>query len=154
MAAVIICSGLGAQKNKVCHCFHCFPIYLPGPLKSGGKGMKVFYSSYPTLTTTAWRSPEKVSHAHSEWACSDLLSSHLFFDLPVYLLSNNWPWAWWGETLQKTLWRRRRTHILADRNAILTNIWALDTFPKEVILLGAGNTKASNLFLTLELRQM
>ena len=19
----------GAQKNKVCHCFHCFPIYLP-----------------------------------------------------------------------------------------------------------------------------
>ena len=22
------CSGFGAQKNKVCHCFHCFPIYL------------------------------------------------------------------------------------------------------------------------------
>ena len=20
---------LGAQENKVCHCFHCFPIYLP-----------------------------------------------------------------------------------------------------------------------------
>ena len=19
----------GAQENKVCHCFHCFPIYLP-----------------------------------------------------------------------------------------------------------------------------
>ena len=19
----------GASKNKVCHCFHCFPIYLP-----------------------------------------------------------------------------------------------------------------------------
>ena len=26
MAAVTICSGFGAQKNKVCH---CFPIYLP-----------------------------------------------------------------------------------------------------------------------------
>ena len=25
----IICSGFGAQKNKVCHCFHCFSIYLP-----------------------------------------------------------------------------------------------------------------------------
>ena len=24
-----ICSDFGAQKNKVCHCFHCFPIYLP-----------------------------------------------------------------------------------------------------------------------------
>ena len=27
--AVTICSDFGAQKNKVCHCFHCFPIYLP-----------------------------------------------------------------------------------------------------------------------------
>ena len=29
MAAVIICNNFGAQENKVCHCFHCFPIYLP-----------------------------------------------------------------------------------------------------------------------------
>ena len=29
MAAVIICSDFGAQENKVCHCFHCFPTYLP-----------------------------------------------------------------------------------------------------------------------------
>ena len=29
MAAVTICSDLGAQENKVCHCFHCFPVYLP-----------------------------------------------------------------------------------------------------------------------------
>ena len=29
MAAVTICSDSGAQKNKVWHCFHCFPIYLP-----------------------------------------------------------------------------------------------------------------------------
>ena len=28
-AAVTICSDFGAQKNKVGHCFHCFPIYLP-----------------------------------------------------------------------------------------------------------------------------
>ena len=28
MAAVTICSDFGAQ-NKVSHCFHCFPIYLP-----------------------------------------------------------------------------------------------------------------------------
>ena len=25
MAAITICSDLGAQENKVCHCFHCFP---------------------------------------------------------------------------------------------------------------------------------
>ena len=29
MAAVTICSDFRAQRNKVSHCFHCFPIYLP-----------------------------------------------------------------------------------------------------------------------------
>ena len=29
MAAVTICSDLGAQENKVCHGSHCFPIDLP-----------------------------------------------------------------------------------------------------------------------------
>ena len=29
MAAVTICSDFGAQENKVCQCFHFFPIYLP-----------------------------------------------------------------------------------------------------------------------------
>uniref|UniRef100_A0AC11DBL1 Uncharacterized protein n=1 Tax=Ovis aries TaxID=9940 RepID=A0AC11DBL1_SHEEP len=29
MAKVTICSDFGAPKNKVWHCFHCFPIYLP-----------------------------------------------------------------------------------------------------------------------------
>ena len=29
MAAITICSDFGALQNKVCHCFRCFPIYLP-----------------------------------------------------------------------------------------------------------------------------
>ena len=29
MAAVTVLNDFGAQENKVCHCFHCFPIYLP-----------------------------------------------------------------------------------------------------------------------------
>ena len=29
MATVTIYSDFGAQENKVCHCFHYFPIYLP-----------------------------------------------------------------------------------------------------------------------------
>ena len=29
MFAVTIHSDFGAPWNKVCHCFHCFPIYLP-----------------------------------------------------------------------------------------------------------------------------
>ena len=30
-----ICSDFGAPKNKVCHCFHCFPIYLPWSDRTG-----------------------------------------------------------------------------------------------------------------------
>ena len=29
MVAVTVCSDFGAQENKICHCFHFFPIYLP-----------------------------------------------------------------------------------------------------------------------------
>ena len=29
MAAVTVCSDFGTQGNKICHCFHFFPIYLP-----------------------------------------------------------------------------------------------------------------------------
>ena len=29
MAAVTVCSDFGAEENKICHCFHSFPIYLP-----------------------------------------------------------------------------------------------------------------------------
>ena len=28
MVAITICSEFAAQKNKVCHCFHCFTIYF------------------------------------------------------------------------------------------------------------------------------
>ena len=29
ISAVTICNDFGAQENKICHCFHSFPIYLP-----------------------------------------------------------------------------------------------------------------------------
>ena len=29
MVAITICSDFGAPKNKVWHCFHCFPVDLP-----------------------------------------------------------------------------------------------------------------------------
>ena len=28
MSAVTAHSDFGAQENKVCHCYHCFPIFL------------------------------------------------------------------------------------------------------------------------------
>ena len=35
MAAITTCSDFGAQKNKVSHGFHCFPIYLPWSDRTG-----------------------------------------------------------------------------------------------------------------------
>ena len=29
MTVITICRVFGAPQNKICHCFHCFPIYLP-----------------------------------------------------------------------------------------------------------------------------
>ena len=34
-AAVTICSDFGVQEKKVCHCFHCFPMYFPWSDRTG-----------------------------------------------------------------------------------------------------------------------
>ena len=50
MAAFTICSGFGAQKNKVWHCFHCFPIFLiltsTGSSKKFQKNIYFFFIDY------------------------------------------------------------------------------------------------------------
>ena len=43
MAAVTIWSDFGAQENKVCHYFHCFPIYFPGGDGTGCHMILVFW---------------------------------------------------------------------------------------------------------------
>ena len=43
MAAVTICSDFGAQENKVCHCLHYFPIFLPCEVMGPG-AMIVFWT--------------------------------------------------------------------------------------------------------------
>ena len=40
MAAITICSDFGAQKNKVSHHFHCFPICLPQTDGTGSHEIK------------------------------------------------------------------------------------------------------------------
>ena len=61
MAAITTCSDFGAQKNKVSHCFHCFPMYLPW---SDGTGCHV--KSYCLgRTATCKRIPYK--KINSKW---------------------------------------------------------------------------------------
>ena len=60
MATITICSDFGAPKNKVSHCFHCFPIYFPW---SDGTGCLFMYAaakslqSCPTLCDPIYGSP-------------------------------------------------------------------------------------------------
>ena len=48
MVAVTICSNFGAQENKICNCFHCFPIYLPS------HGQQHARPSCPSITPRAY----------------------------------------------------------------------------------------------------
>ena len=81
MAAVTICSDFGAQKNKVWHCFHCFPIYFPW---SDGTTSRSLFSEC--------------------WALSQLFHSHLSlswrrFLVPLHFLPQGWChlhiWGYW-----------------------------------------------------------
>ena len=51
MSAVIICSDFGDQENKVYHCFHCFPIYLPWSDGTGWSSSSVLKRREITLPT-------------------------------------------------------------------------------------------------------
>ena len=52
MAAITICSDFGAPQNKVWHCFHCFPIYLPW---SNGPVVMYGCESWTVKKAECWR---------------------------------------------------------------------------------------------------
>ena len=113
-AAITICNDFGAQENKVCHCFHCFPIYLPW---SGGTDAMIFIlwmlsfkSAFFTLffqalqytnsyqQTWAWIFAGKLTKSSWVWTqtlrCMSLLCAHvpgkvmkLFFSISSKTLS-------------------------------------------------------------------
>ena len=76
MAAVTICSDFGAQKNKVCHCFHCFPIYLPW-----SDGILVFWmlSFKPTFSLSYFTFIKKLFSSSLLSAIRVVLSAYLRF---------------------------------------------------------------------------
>ena len=53
MPAFTNCSDFGNQENTVCHCFHCFCIYLPW--SNGGFSNAESYSSFFTLLSPSLR---------------------------------------------------------------------------------------------------
>ena len=55
MAAVIFCNDFGGKKNEVCHCFHCFPIYLPWSDGTGCHDLSFLMLSFkPTFSLSSF----------------------------------------------------------------------------------------------------
>ena len=85
MAAVAICSDFGAPKNKVWHCFHCFPICLPWSAGTGCHDLSFWMLSFkPTFSLSSFTFIKRL--------CSSSLSairvvSSAYLRLLIFLLA-------------------------------------------------------------------
>ena len=91
MAAVSICSDFGPPENKVCHCFHCFPTYLPwscgrlGGADSEKRTWTASLGNWQNFTSTAScfmhggkEKPYKnQGYTDGAWACTKLIAASL-----------------------------------------------------------------------------
>ena len=82
MAAVTICSDFGAQKNKVWHCFYCFPIYL---LWGDGTRCHIFIfwmlRFKPTFSLSSFTFIKRLFSSTSLSAKRVVLSAYLVIDI-------------------------------------------------------------------------
>ena len=54
MAAVTVHSNFGAPENEVCHCFHCFPIYLPWSDRTGCHDLSFWKLSFKSTLSLSF----------------------------------------------------------------------------------------------------
>ena len=66
MAAITICSDFGAPKNKVSHCFHCFPIYFPWSDGTGCHDLR-FLHVEPTFSLSSVQEGGETEVRNEEW---------------------------------------------------------------------------------------
>ena len=83
MAAVTICSDFWDPQNKICHCFHCFPIYLPW---SDGNGIFVFgmLCFKPAFSLSSFTFKRLIS---SSWLSAIRVVSSAYLRLLIFLLA-------------------------------------------------------------------
>ena len=90
MAAVTISSDLGAQENKVCHCFHCFPTYFPWSDRTGCHDFSFWMLSFkPTFPLSSFTFIKSLSSSSSLTAIRLVSSAYLrlLIFLPAFLIS-------------------------------------------------------------------
>ena len=83
MAAITICSYFGAPQNKVCHCFHCFPIYLPWSHEVMGPDAMILVSWMlnfkPTFSLSSFTFIKRLVSFSSLSATSVVSSAYWYF---------------------------------------------------------------------------
>ena len=85
MAAITICSDFGASQNKVCHCFHCFSIYLSWSDGIGCRDLCLLIVSFkPTSSSSSFTFIKRLFSSSS--LSADVVSS-AYLRLLVFLLA-------------------------------------------------------------------
>ena len=79
MAAINICSDFGAPQNKVCHCFHCFPIYKNHEVMGPDAMILVFWmlSFKPTFSPSSFTFIKRLFNSSSLSAIKVVSSAYL-----------------------------------------------------------------------------
>ena len=78
MAAVTVHSNFGAQENEVCHCFHCFPIYLTWSDRTGCHDLSFWMLSFkPVFSFSFFIFIKRLFSSSSLSTISLVLSQHL-----------------------------------------------------------------------------
>ena len=89
MAAVTICSDLGAQKNKVWHWFHCFPIYFLWSDGTGCHNLCFLNVEKPTFSLSTFSFIKRLLSSSSLSAIKVVSSAYLrlLIFLPAILIT-------------------------------------------------------------------
>ena len=90
MATVTICSDFGAQENKICHCFHSFPFYLPWSDGAGYHDLSFLMLSFkPAFSLSCFTFVKRLFSSSSLSAIRVVSSAHLrwLIFLPAILIS-------------------------------------------------------------------
>ena len=95
MAAVTVCSDFGAQENKICHYFHCLPIYLPWSYGTGCHDIRFWMLSFkPAFSLSSFAFIKRLFSSFSLSAMGVVSAALMVFPLST----------WWEEL---THWKRQ-----------------------------------------------
>ena len=117
--AVTISSEFGAQEDKVCHCFHGFPIYLPWSDGTRHHDLHIIWMlSFKSAFSLSSFTFIKRAFSYSSLSAVRVVSSaylRLLIFLPEILIKNRWQ-----ESTEKLY--KKDLHDPDNHNAVITHL--------------------------------